>query len=134
MVNKEEGLQIVLSPVQMAGILHNASISEGEVLSNRLWGGVGLVGGMLQMLVAGGMCAAPDPTMLTKVGCVVVGGHAADVVHSSFNQIIAGRPTNTKTAQAVAATAEMLGTEKETAYIIALTVDLAVPILSLIHI
>ena len=128
MVTEAEGLQIVLSPVQMAGILHNASISEGEVLSNRLWGGVGLAGGMLQMLVAGGMCAAPDPTMLTKAACVVVGGHAADVVHSSFNQIITGKSSNTTTAQAVAATAEMLGKEKGTANIIALAVDLAVPI------
>lgn len=43
---EEEGLRIVLSPVQLAGILHNASISEGETLTNRLWGGLSLTGGM----------------------------------------------------------------------------------------
>ncbi|OFS83744.1 hypothetical protein HMPREF3144_08765 [Oligella sp. HMSC05A10] len=123
----EEGLRIVLSPVQMAGILHNASISEGEILSNRLWGGLNLVSGMLEMLIAGGMCAAPEPTMLTKAGCIVVGAHAADMVHSSFKQILTGTVSNTRIAKAVTDTAETLGASKGTANIIALSVDLAVP-------
>lgn len=42
----EEGLRIVLSPVQMVGILHNASISEREILSNRLWDALYLASGM----------------------------------------------------------------------------------------
>ena len=68
----EEGLSIALSPVQLAAILTNSSISEGETFSNRLWGGVGVVGGLLEMGLAGGMCLLPEPTTLSKVGCVVV--------------------------------------------------------------
>lgn len=86
----EEGLSIALSPVQLAAILTNSSISEGETFSNRLWGGVGVVGGLLEMGLAGGMCLLPEPTALSKVGCVVVGTHGIDVLSSSFNQVLTG--------------------------------------------
>ncbi len=34
------GVRIVLSPVQLAAILSDKCVSEGETMSNRLWGGV----------------------------------------------------------------------------------------------
>ncbi|MFU9137120.1 hypothetical protein [Erwinia tasmaniensis] len=45
-MNDEEGVSIAISPVQMAAILHIKTVSEGETWSNRLWGGLGLVGGL----------------------------------------------------------------------------------------
>ncbi len=74
------GLRIALSPVQLAATLSEKSISEGETLSNRLWGGLGLAGGVVEMFGAGVMCVVPEPTMLTKAGCVVVGTHSLDTV------------------------------------------------------
>ncbi|MDD3645733.1 MAG: hypothetical protein PHR19_09430 [Bacteroidales bacterium] len=123
----EEGLSIALSPVQLAAILTNSSISEGETFSNRLWGGVGVVGGLLEMGLAGGMCLLPEPTTLSKVGCVVVGTHGVDVFSSSLNQVFTGRVTNTHTHKVTASLAEQLGADKETANNIGLGVDLLVP-------
>jgi len=125
---KEDGLQVTLSPVQLAAVVSDASISEGETLSNRLWGGAALIGGLLEMFGAGLMCAAPEPTTVTKVGCVLVGGHSADVINTATSQIMSGRQTNTATYNAAAELAQRLGANKETADNIALTVDLAVPI------
>lgn len=124
----QDGLQVTLSPVQLAAVLSDASISEGETLSNRLWGGAALIGGLLEMFGAGLMCAAPDPTTVTKVGCVLVGGHSADVINTAANQIMSGRQTNTATYTAAAELAQQLGANRDTANNIALTVDLAVPI------
>ncbi|WP_324129944.1 hypothetical protein [Erwinia psidii] len=44
------GLKIVLSPVHLAAVLSDKSISESETLSNRLWGGLGLAGGSWKCL------------------------------------------------------------------------------------
>lgn len=38
----DDGLTVALSPVQLAAILRRGTVSEGETLSNRLWGGVGV--------------------------------------------------------------------------------------------
>lgn len=124
---EKNGLRIVLSPVQLAAILSNASVSEGEIVSNRIWGGVGLLGGMLEMFGAGVLCVVPEPTMTTKVGCVVVGAHGADVVHSSIKQIMTGQRTQSYTHEKVSELAEQMGAEAGFANKIGLVVDLAVP-------
>lgn len=77
-MDNENGIVIAMSPVQMAAALSDRSISEGETLSNRLFGGLGLAGGVVEMFGAGIMCVVPEPSMLTKVGCVVVGTHSLD--------------------------------------------------------
>jgi hypothetical protein len=45
----ESGLTIVLTPVQMAAIFEAEHISWQETLANRLWGGVKLIGGALEL-------------------------------------------------------------------------------------
>ena len=64
----EEGISIAISPVQMAAILHRKTVSEGETWSNRLWGGLSLVGGVVESFGAGALFVVPDPTMLSKAG------------------------------------------------------------------
>jgi len=49
----EDGLTIALSPVQMAAILTNGNISSQATISNRLWGGAKVLGGVLELLGAG---------------------------------------------------------------------------------
>ena len=73
-----DGLRIVLSPPQLAAILTEASISENETLANRLWGGLWVAAGVVELLGAGVLCAVPEPTLLTKAGCVVFGLHGVD--------------------------------------------------------
>lgn len=127
MANEDE-LRIALSPVQLAAVLSDESVTEGETLSNRLLGGLGLAGGVVELMGAGVLCYAPDPTFITKVGCVVVGTHSLDSIKAASNQMITGHPTTTDTYQSAVLLAQTLGADRETAYNVGLTVDIAVPL------
>ena len=48
----QDGLTVTISPVQMAAILRGKTVSEGETMSNRLWGGLGVVSGVVEMFGA----------------------------------------------------------------------------------
>ena len=124
----EEGVSIAISPVQIAAILHKKTLSEGETWSNRLWGGLGIVGGVVESFGAGVLCVVPEPTMLSKAGCVVVGAHSLDTIRTSLNQVITGRESQTATAQLAKLAAEQLGADSATAYKVGVTVDLLVPL------
>lgn len=50
-MDNENGVRVVLSPVQLAALLSDKSVSEGESLSNRLFGGLGLAGGVVELFV-----------------------------------------------------------------------------------
>ncbi|CAX56819.1 RNase A-like domain-containing protein [Erwinia pyrifoliae] len=126
-MDDEYGIKLALSPVQMAAVLSDKSISEGETLSNRLFGGLGLAGGVVEMFGAGVMCVVPEPSMLTKAGCVFVGTHSLDTIQASVRQIWSGRQTNTDTYNSAVALAESLGADKSTAMNVGMTVDLAIP-------
>ncbi|MBL7634909.1 RNase A-like domain-containing protein [Atlantibacter hermannii] len=127
-MSDEEGVSIAISPVQIAAILHRKTVSEGETWSNRLWGGLGVIGGVVESFGAGALCVVPEPTMLSKVGCVVVGAHSLDTIKTSFNQMITGRESQTATAQLAKLAAEQLGADTGTAYKVGVTFDLLVPL------
>ncbi|MFC0139715.1 RNase A-like domain-containing protein [Erwinia mallotivora] len=122
------GLKIILSPVHMAAVLSGKNISENETLSNRLWGGLGLAGGIVEMFGAGVMCIAPEPTMLTKAGCVFVGTHSLDTVQAAFRQILSGRRIDTDTFNSAVLLAGKLGAKRSTALKVGLIVDVAIPV------
>lgn len=126
-MDNSSGVRIALSPVQLAAVLSDKSVSEGETLSNRLWGGLGLASGVVEMFGAGVMCVVPEPTMLTKAGCVIVGTHSLDTVQAFIRQVWTGRQTNTDTYNSAVALAETLGADRNTAMNIGMTVDLTIP-------
>lgn len=126
-MNEDKGLTFALSPVQMAAIVRRKTVSQGETLSNRLWGGLGIVDGVAEIFGAGVLCIVPEPTMITKAGCVVVGAHSLDTLNASLKQVWTGRKTETATAQLAEIAAVKLGVDSSTAYKVGLTVDLAVP-------
>ncbi|MFC3948810.1 RNase A-like domain-containing protein [Serratia entomophila] len=123
-----EGLRIALSPVQLAAVMSDSTVTEGETWSNRLMGGLGVAGGVVELIGAGVMCYAPDPTLLTKVGCVVVGTHSMDSIKAASNQIVTGQPTTTDTYKSAVSLAQTLGADENTAYNVGLAVDIAVPL------
>ncbi|EDZ99006.1 conserved hypothetical protein [Burkholderia sp. H160] len=82
-----DGVRVVLSAPQLAAALTRKSITHGEMLSNRLWGGLQLVGGVLEMVGAGALCVVPDPTMVSKAGCVVFGVHGSDTGAAGLRQL-----------------------------------------------
>ncbi len=124
----EDGLTIALSPVQMAAILTQSSISTQATLSNRLWGGAKVLGGILELIGAGALCLTPEPTMATKAGCVVVGVHGSDTTSAGLTQIWTGRVQTTLTQRSATALAKLMGADPKTATDIGLAVDIAVPI------
>lgn len=126
-MDNENGIVIAISPVQMAAALSDRSVSEGETLSNRLFGGLGLVGGVAEMFGAGAMCIVPEPTMLTKAGCVIVGTHSLDTIQASLRQVWTGRSVATDTYNNAVTLAKSLGADKKTAMKVGFTVDAAIP-------
>jgi hypothetical protein len=129
MSDTEQGLTIAFSPVQLAAILAGESISEDTAITNRVWGTFKTLGGVLELVGAGVLCLAPEPTGTTKVGCVFMGVHGADVASTGLHELWTGRSTATLTNQGVRKGAETLGASPSTANGIALTIDVAVPAL-----
>ncbi len=123
----DDGIKIAISPVQLAAALSDKTVTEAETTSNRLYGGLGLIMGSVELVGAAALCIASEPTGLTKAGCVVVGAHSLDSIHAAANQIIVGRNTRTATYKAAEAMAKSFGADDETAIKIGLTVDIAVP-------
>jgi len=121
------GIRVVLSPVQLAAVLADDSVSEDATWTNRLWGGLQLVGGVAELAGAGVLCLAPEPTMASKVGCVVFGAHGADTTAAGARQIRSGRDIQSLTHSGTAALATALGASPGTAHAIGMTVDIAVP-------
>lgn len=124
----EEELTIVLSPVQLAAVLAGQAINDAETNSNRLWGGLKLLGGSLELVGAGALLLTPEPTMVTKAGGAVLGAHGADTVSAGFWQLWTGQEQRTLTDQAAAALALRLGADPSTAANIGTGVDIAVPV------
>ncbi|RSB28006.1 hypothetical protein EGK68_20970 [Enterobacter cloacae] len=123
-----EGLQVVMSPVQMAAVLSDKTVTEAETLQNRLLGGLGVAMSTVELAGATILCAAPDPTTLTKAACIVVGAHGLDNLNAAIDQTISGRDTRTAAYQLAVDTARHLGADEKTAINIGLTVDIAVPV------
>jgi Bacterial CdiA-CT RNAse A domain len=128
MSQNDEGLTVALSPIQLAAVLSQESLSPGDTALNRIWGGTRVLGGLLELLGAGVLCVAPDPTLTTKVGCVIVGAHGTDTLLAGLRQVGSGRQQQGITERGAIAVAERLGAAPSTAATVGLTVDIAVSI------
>ncbi|WP_429565248.1 RNase A-like domain-containing protein [Paraburkholderia sp. MM6662-R1] len=122
-----DGVRVVLSAPQLAAVLTRQSISHSEMLSNRLWGGLQLVGGLLEMVGAGALCVMPEPTMASKAGCVVFGVHGSNTAAAGLRQIWTARDTATLTQQGTTKLAEAMNASPEMANNIGLWLDMVVP-------
>ncbi|SMG53101.1 RNase A-like domain-containing protein [Paraburkholderia susongensis] len=122
-----DGVRVVFSAPQLAAMLARVSISETETLSNRLWGGLQVVGGVLEMVGAGALCVLPEPTMASKAGCVAFGLHGSDTAASGLRQLWTGTDTQTLTQRGTAKLAEAMKVSPDMANNIGLSLDIAVP-------
>ncbi|PXW16839.1 RNase A-like domain-containing protein [Paraburkholderia caballeronis] len=122
-----DGVRVVLSAPQLAAVLAGASISPTEMLSNRLWGGLQVVGGVLEMVGAGALCVLPEPTMVSKAGCIVFGVHGSDTAAAGLRQVWTAQDTATLTQQGAAKLAEAMRASPDLANSIGLSLDIAVP-------
>ncbi|MBI5256538.1 MAG: hypothetical protein HY855_08570 [Burkholderiales bacterium] len=125
----EEGVQIVLTPLQLAAILERESIEQAGTVKQRLWGAVTVIGGALELVGAGALLLTPEPTTLSKVAGAALGAHGLDPAGTGLRQIVSGRPETSLTAGAARAAALSMGVSEQNAERIGLTVDIAIPML-----
>jgi Bacterial CdiA-CT RNAse A domain len=127
---EEAGLQMVLTPVQLAAVLEGETLEEPAPSATRLWGAVTLLAGALELVGAGALLLAPEPTMVTKVAGGALGAHGLDTAGAGLRQIVSGQNQSTVTAHAARSAAELLGADPKTAAQIGVGVDIAVPLLT----
>jgi len=120
-------LQIAMSPVHLAAVISDKSVTESEGMSNRLMGGLELLMGSLELAGATVLCMAPEPTGLTKAACVVVCAHSMDSINAAANRVLTGQNTRTATYQTAVALAKKFGADDKAAWNIGLAVDVGVP-------
>lgn len=125
---EQEEFRVVLSYAQMAAILEKEFLSETEISSNRIFGSLRLVGGIIELAGAGLLCGAPDPTLVTKVACAAMGLHGADQSSAGMHQLVTGRSTDSYAFKIGASTAGMMGASATTARVIGLASEFAVPL------
>lgn len=126
--NVEDGLSIVLSPVQLAAVLQGVSISTPETRSNRLWGVVTIIGGGIELIGSAALLLTPEPTMITKAGGIALGLHGSDTASTGMRQVWTGEREITMTQAAVSAAARNLGADTTTAENAGVAVDILVPL------
>ena len=97
------------------------------MLTERIWGSIGFLGSVLELASATALCLVPEPTGVTKAGCIIVGAHSLDGISSSAYQVYSGKPTASMTARATAGIARELGADKSTADQIGIAVDVIFP-------
>ncbi|SMG60817.1 RNase A-like domain-containing protein [Paraburkholderia susongensis] len=122
-----DGMRVVLSAPQLAAVLTRQSISRSEMASNRLWGGLQVVGGVLEMAGAAALCVLPDPTMASKAGRIAFGVHGSDTAAAGFRQVWTGQDTATLTLRGTAKLAEAMKVSPDMANNIGLSLDIVVP-------
>src|SRR5690349_2724021 len=123
----DDGLTLVLSPVQLAAVLKGQPISENETNANRLYGGLRLIGGTLEMIGAGVLLLAPDPTLATKVGGAALAAHGADTTSAGFWELWTGAPQRSLTEEGATRLALALGADAQLASKLGTAIDIAVP-------
>lgn len=121
-----DGVRVVMSAPQLAAVLAHRSISPSEMMSNRIWGGWDIVGGVLEMVGAGVLCIAPEPTGVTKAGCIAFGMHGADTAWRGMRQAWTGHDTATLTQQGATKLAETMQAPPDMAGNIGLSLDIGV--------
>ena len=123
-----EGLVMALSAVQLAAVLEGESIEPGGTVGNRLIGGLRVLGCGAELFGAGVLLAAPEPTMLTKVGGVALGAHGVDQCVTGAGQIWSGHDARSLTERTASSFASRLGASRGTARNVGVAADILVPI------
>lgn len=126
----DEGLIVVLTPIQLASILENQTIESSGSLKDRFWGAATAVAGALELVGAAALLLTPEPTFATKFAGTALGAHGIDTTSTGIRQILSGKVETSFTSQAAESTATALGVDEDNARKIGITIDAAIPILT----
>jgi hypothetical protein len=127
-MSDQDDFRVVLSFAQMAAILEHETLSEHEISTNRIFGSLRLLGGIVELAGAGVLCAAPEPTMITKAGCIAMGVHGSDQLAAGAHQLVTGRSTDSFAFKIGASAAEVMGASRATGQVMGLATEFAVPL------
>jgi RHS repeat-associated protein len=94
-----------------------------EVLT-KVVAGIQIVGGTVELVGAGALALAPEPTGITKAGAVVLGAHGLDTIGAGIRTGASGEIQETFTQQAAEAGAESLGASPGVAKGVGIIVDI----------
>jgi hypothetical protein len=125
---KTDDFRVTLSFAQMAAIMNQDSLSAPEIKYNRIIGSLRLVGGIVELAGAGVLCALPEPTLISKAGCVAMGVHASDQLSAASTQILTGQQTDSLAFKGGASVAKSFGASKDAGQVIGLAMEFAVPL------
>lgn len=129
-MDNDDGLEVVLSPLQLAAIMENDTIEQSSSVANRFWGAAEVVGGAVELIGATALLLAPEPTTLTKIAGGALAIHGSDTASTGIMQLVTGRTRTTLTSQAAAAAARAMGADPNSAEIVGVAVDVAVPLIA----
>ena len=93
-----EGIDIVLTPLQLAAVLQGESIDKPSHLSAAFWGAASVVAGAAELVGAAALLLAPEPTMMTKLAGGALAFHGSDEISTGIVQITSGTTRSTVTA------------------------------------
>ncbi len=124
----EDGLVVALSAVQMAAVIEGETVEQSGTVGNRVIGVLRLLGCAAEGVTAGALLAAPEPTMLTKVGGGALALHAADQCTTGGRQLWTGRDVRSLTERGASSLARNLGANPSTAQNIGMATDFLVPL------
>lgn len=127
-MSDDESFRVILNFAQMAAILTHESLTPAEMMSNRIFGSLRLVGGIIELAGSRALCALPDPTMISKAGCIAMGVHASDQLSAASTQIVTGKQADSHAFKAGMTAAEALGASQTTGQVIGLTIEFVVPL------
>jgi hypothetical protein len=124
----EEGIRIILSPVQLAAVLEGETVQEGGTVGNRVVGALRILGCAVEGVGAGALFAAPEPTMLTKAGGTLLLAHAADQCSTGGRQLWTGRDERSLLDRGIGSMAEKLGASPSAARTAGSIAEIVVPV------
>ena len=82
----------------------------------------------MELAGAGVHCDLPEPTMISKVGCVALGVHASDRLSAGTTQIVTGRATDFFAFKAGSELATRMGVSNAVVQVTGLATKFAVPL------
>lgn len=80
------------------------------------------------MVGGAALCGVPEPTGLTKAGCVLLGAHGSDTAATGLRDVWTGQQTRTLTERGLTELAAKFGASPGSGQALGLSVELAVPI------
>lgn len=126
--DEQEPLVLVLRPVQLAAVLENETITDGDAQGSRWMGGLKMLFGALELVGGAALIVTPEPTMATKVGGSILFVHGADTAAAGSRELVTGRAAPTLTQQAATTAALFAGVRPQRANEIGVAVDILVPL------